>query len=85
MELTKEAQAVLDAVNAGQHPNELEGELYKHVTSWSCSDGFGYGLYEGGYIKPEMIVAGEDLVKLQEAVKTVGEFKELWQKISMEF
>lgn len=80
MELTKEAAEVLARVEAGESPNEIE-----EAEAWSCSDGFEYGLYEGGYIKPESILVGKDLERVKEAIRVVGEFKDLWQKISIEF
>jgi len=49
------------------------------------SEDFCYALYEGGYLKPEDWVDGEDLVKLQEAVKVVGEFKRLVESLHEEF
>lgn len=80
MKLTKKAQEVLDRVNAGEHPNDI-----REAEEWSCSDGFSYGLYEGGYIRPETILEGEDLERVQKAIKDLGEFKKLWEKISIEF
>lgn len=88
MELTKEAQSVLDEVNKGTHPNDMEdmgGDLYMLVSSWSCSDCFCYGIWDGGYIKPEMILKGEDLAKVKEASEILEEFKDLWRRISIEF
>lgn len=84
MQLTTKAQEVLDRVERGEHPNDILEE-YSADTDWSCSDGFSYGLYEGGYIKPELILEGEDLDKVKEAIKTLGEFKDIWEKISIEF
>ena len=84
MKLTKIAEEVLTRVGEGEQINNILEE-YSDKTDWSCSDGFGYGLYEGGYIRPELIVEGEDLEKLQEAIRLVGEFKSVWDKISIEF
>ena len=80
MQLTTKAQKVLDRVNKGEHPNDIE-----EAEEWSCSDGFSYGLYEGGYIRPETILVGEDLEKVKEAIKVLGEFKDIWEQISIEF
>ena len=85
MKLTQKAQKVLDAVNAGVHPNDLSEMEGYDVAHWSCSDGFSYGSYEGGYINPEDILVDEDLERIQKAIKDLGEFKELWEKISIEF
>lgn len=79
MKLTPKAQEVLDRVNAGEHPNDIE-----EANEWSCSDGFSYGLYEGGHIDPATILVGEDLERVQKAIKDLGEFKALWEKISIE-
>lgn len=83
MKLTQKAQVVLDRVNAGEHPNDME-EIAE-IMDWSCSDGFEYGLWDGGYIKPELILVGEDLERVQNASKVLEEFKSLWEKISYEF
>lgn len=80
MKLTKKAQDVLDRVNAGEHPNDIE-----EAQDWSCSDGFCYGIYEGGYIRPETILIEEDLERVNNAIKVLGEFKDIWEKISIEF
>lgn len=80
MKLTQKAQGVLDRVNTGEHPNDIE-----EAEEWSCSDGFCYGIYEGGYIKPESILEDEDLERVKNAIKVLGEFKDLWEQISIEF
>ena len=84
MELTEKAQKVLDKFNEGVDIQDDE-ELIEIMQEWSCSDGLEYGLYEGGYVKPEDILVGESLKEVQNAVKVLGEFKELWHKISLEF
>lgn len=85
MEYTEDVKKVLAAVEAGTSPNEMEGELEQIVGSWSCSDGFEYAIYEGGYAKPEQFFVGEDLEKMKAAIALVGEFKNLWRDVSIEF
>lgn len=80
MELTQEALKVVARVNAGEHPNDIE-----EAEKWSCADGFGYGIWDGGYINPADILEGDDLVAVQDAIKTLRPFKELWEQISIEF
>ena len=41
------------------------------------SEDFCYALYEGGYLKPEEWINGEDLIKLKNAIEIVGKFKDL--------
>jgi hypothetical protein len=79
MQLTKKAQKVLDLVESGTDVNEIP-----EAEKWSCGDGFEYGLWDGGYIKLESILEGEDLKRAQEASKVLEEVRDLWQKISME-
>ena len=81
MELTDDAQKVLDYLNEGKDPEESI-DIIALMDSWFCSDGFEYGLIEGGYIKPEDILKGESLKKFNEALIAYKEFKDLWQKIS---
>ncbi len=38
------------------------------------SDDFYYDLFHGGYIKPENLLEGEDLKRVQDAIKTINEF-----------
>jgi len=61
------------ARDEGRSLTDAEEEL---ATSIGGED-FGYALFDGGYLKPEQWVQGEDLVKLQEALTTVKEFKAL--------
>lgn len=84
MELTEKAQRVLDEFNKGIDVQDNE-ELIEIMQEWSCSDGFEYGLIDGGYVKPEDILKGKSLEDFQNALKVYKEFKELWDKISLEF
>lgn len=52
----------------------------------SCSDGFGYGLFDGGYIHPSDIYEdNEALEELQEAILLVAKYKEDWEQLSSEY
>jgi hypothetical protein len=84
MQLTKEAQAVMDLVDQGVHPNDMEGDAATFAQSWSKGDGFWYAL-TNGYINPEKIVTGEDVQKIKDAVAYLDTFEDLWNKISIEF
>ncbi|MFX0208807.1 MAG: hypothetical protein ACFFDT_22685 [Candidatus Hodarchaeota archaeon] len=82
MQLTKLAQRALDRVEAGEDINEIQDEL---GFEWGCSDGFWFGITDGGYIDPKEILVGEDLERVQEALETLIEFEKLMKKISPEF
>lgn len=86
MQLTPNAQKVLDAVNRGEDVNSLaEQEGYECIQEWgSGSEDFGYALFDGGYIDPGLILVGDDLIRVNEAIKVLGEFKELYEKITEE-
>lgn len=81
--LKKEAQEILDL---GGFDNLEEGsELFEFSNELACSDGFGYGLFEGGYIRPEQIIEpSPELDELKKAIKLVAEYKELHETIAME-
>ena len=81
MQLTKRAQKLQKQRENGE---ELTSDT-EELASCMGSEDFCYALYEGGYLKPEDWVDGEDLVKLQEAVKVVGEFKRLVESLHEEF
>lgn len=49
------------------------------------SENFGYALFDGGYLIPSEWVQGESLVKLEEAVKLVKQFKDIVEKYHAEF
>lgn len=88
MKLKQNILDVLEKIEAGENPNELsEGDdtIAKTINEVSCGDGFGYGLYEGGYIRPESFYEGDDLQKMKDAIALVGEMKKVWEKISIEF
>lgn len=82
MKLTKLAQEIIDKVNNGEDINDITQDI---ELPWMCSDGFEYGIYDGGYIKPEDILEGEDLVKVNEAIAIVGEFRDIYNQINPEF
>ncbi len=81
MKLTKLAQEVFDRVQNGEHPNDINEEF---DFPWCCGDGFGYCIFDGGYIKPEDIVEGEDLLRVKYALKIVEEFKKIVDTIQIE-
>lgn len=83
MELTEEAQKVLDYINTNKDPAG-NIDIDQQMQKWSCSDGFEYGLIEGGYIKPGDILKGDSLKKFNEALVVYKEFRDLWIKISLE-
>lgn len=85
--LTKEAKNILDKVNdLGIHPNdedEWTTDEMNFIESISCSNGFWYGLNDGGYIKPEDIF---EEAKVRELTKSeLSQLEEVWRQISIEF
>lgn len=53
-----------------------------------CSDGFWYGLIEGGYVEPSEVLADQDQIdKLNEAIALVASFQaaleaaDLWEEM----
>ena len=81
MELTKLAQGLKES-------REKELDLTEEqdvLASCAGTENFGYALFDGGYIKPEDWVVGEDLAKLKEAVALVEEFKNLFESLATDF
>jgi len=76
MKLTKLAQDLRDCNVSTQDHEELGNEI--------GSDCFCYSLFTGGYIHPENWIEGEDLIKLQDAIRTVKEFKIIVEELSIE-
>lgn len=73
MKLTKEAEELkLIREQDKKVPKKLE-----RLATCMGSDDFGYALFDGGYLKPEEWVEGDDLIKLKEAIKLVDEFKNI--------
>lgn len=83
MKLTKLAQELYDMEDVNEDDN-LTKEQRDFRDDISCSDGFDYGLYEGGYVVPKEIVEGDDLAELEKAIKLVGKFRDIWEHISLE-
>lgn len=80
MQLTPLAKKLKTAREKGE---ELTGDIEALATCMG-SDGFGYALYEGGHIRPEEWIAGEDLVLLKAAIHRVGEFKRIVESLHTE-
>ena len=88
LQLKQSIKDVLEKVEAGENPNELsegDSEIAKTINEISCSDGFGYGLWDGGYINVESFFEGETLKEAQKAVELLGKMKDIWEKASIEF
>ncbi|MCP6727323.1 MAG: hypothetical protein KJI69_04940 [Patescibacteria group bacterium] len=88
LQLTQRVKDVLEKVDAGENPNELSDgndEVAQTINEISCSDGFEYGVWHGGYIKAEDFFVGETLEEAKKAIELLGEMKDLWEKISIEF
>ena len=80
MKLTKLAEELKKA-----RENNLElTQDQENLADCAGTEGFGYALFEGGYIRPDDWVEGEDLVKLNEAIKIVWEFKNLFENLATE-
>jgi hypothetical protein len=85
MKLTKIAEELKKVVDEhGTNYEERSSEV-EELAQCMGSEDFGYALYEGGYLKPEEWIEGDDLIKLQEAIKIVGEFKEIVESLHDEF
>lgn len=82
--LTPKAQEIKDFGGSIEIPEDRE-DLRNFADEISCSDGFGYGLFDGGYIHPESLIEDKDQLKqLNDAIDLVGKFKALWEFISTE-
>lgn len=84
--LTTLAQQIMDKVNDWNHPNDDEcwsQEERNFINSISCSDGFWYGITDGWYIKPEMIVNEAHVRDLNKS--ELQELERIWSEISIEF
>lgn len=66
--------------NDGYPDSEME-----YLATMMGSENFSYALYEGGYLKPEAYIEGEDLIKLQAAIKLVEQFKDIVEELHEEF
>lgn len=83
MKLTKIAQELKD-LGGHEEYEDLTPEQ-EELSTCMGSEGFSYALFEGGYLKPEQWVEGEDLSKLLEAIKVVEEFKNIVEQLHQEF
>lgn len=82
--LKEKAQRIFDLGGSLNIPEDDE-ELQNYANELSCTDGFGYGLFDGGYIQPSDIIAcPEQLEELNNAIALVNEFKELYEMIASE-
>ena len=80
MKLTKLAE---ELKKARENDSELTQDQ-ENLADCAGTEGFGYALFDGGYIRSEDWVEGKDLVKLDEAIKLVGEFKDLFESLATE-
>lgn len=80
MKLTQLAQSLRDARSEERELTQQEEEL----ACCAGSDGFFYGLGQG-YIKPEQWITGKDLKLLQDAIKIVQEFSNIYDELAEEF
>ena len=71
-------------VNNSEADYDLPKEL-EVIATCMGSEGFSYSLYEGGYLKLEDWIEGEDLDRLKQAIAIVGEFKDLVESLHEEF
>lgn len=88
LELTQKVKNVLKKINAGEYPNDLSDgndEIAQTIIEVSCSDGFEYGLWDGGYIKLEDILEGKSLKKAKKASEILKKVRDVWEEISIEF
>ena len=77
MELTKTAQSLKEAKKEDREYTQDE----ENLATCMGTEGFSYALYEGGYLKPEQWIAGDDLIELEEAIKKVEEFKDIVESL----
>lgn len=61
-----------------------EGSAEEALATCMGTESFGYALFDGGYLKPEQWIAGADLDELKQAIKKVGEFKDLVESLHEE-
>lgn len=80
MELTETAKSLESKLGSDEELTQAEEEL----ATCMGTENFGYALFDGGYLKPEQWVAGEDLVKLKDAIETVKNFKYLVESLHEE-
>jgi len=83
MKYTQQMRDLIEAID--NEVDELPTDLEDFRESIYCSDGFEYGLLDGGYIKPELILEGDDLIKFNDALKIYEEVRDMWNKVSIEF
>lgn len=72
MKYTKEVEQLIKDIDNGEQPT---ADLINFQEDISCSDGFTYGVIEGGYIKPEMLLEGDDLIAFNNALKIFAEVR----------
>lgn len=77
MKLTKAAEELKLHKEEGAERTQRADELAQCMGS----ENFGYALYEGGYLRPQEWVEGEDLEKLKDAIRLVGQFKNLVESL----
>lgn len=80
MKLTKQAQELKKIRDDGLEPTDKLEDL----ACQGGSEGFGYALFEGGYIDPQDWIDGEDLTKLEDAIAVVDEFRAIFEELREE-
>ena len=83
MKLTEKAKAIQALVEASTPYEDYPQDLSELASCMGTED-FGYSLFDGGYLKPEDWIEGEDLIKLQEAVELVGKFANIIRQLHFE-
>ena len=83
MKLTKIAQELSD-LGGFESYEDLTTEQ-EQLSTCMGSESFEYALYDGGYLKPEQWIEGDDLEKLKEAIETVGKFRSIVTSLHQEF
>lgn len=81
MKLTKIAEELRKAKKQGLELTRYQEDL----ATCMGSESFGYALFDGGYLRAEDWVEGEDLVELEKAINKVAEFKNLVEELHDEF
>lgn len=82
--LNEKAKEIFKLGGAYDIPEDRE-DLLIFANNLSCSDGFGYGLFDSGYISPDdIIIPGPALEELNKAIRLVGYYKELYENIATE-
>lgn len=84
MQLTTTAQKLKELKSEGVEYDDFPEDV-KTLSTCMGSEEFSYALYDGGYLKPEDWIEGDDLIKLRDAINVVGEFKDIVNSLHEEF